>query len=90
MEFDQVRVQILGKEDLPSLNETISMIRVEEERRGVMMNETPIAESSVLLSTARNLKNSGMEHQPGADNWRLYFSQITNKNPIWCTYCKKQ
>ena len=68
MEFDQVRVQILGKEDLPSLNETISMIRVEEERRGVMMNETPIAESSVLLSTARNLKNSGMEHQPGANN----------------------
>lgn len=54
------------------------------------MNETPVAESSVLLSTARNLKNSGMEHQPGADNWRLYFSQITNKNPIWCTYCKKQ
>lgn len=44
------------------------MIRAEEERRGVMMNETPVAESSVLLSTARNLKNSGMEHQPGANN----------------------
>ena len=29
IEFDAVRVQILGKEDLPSLNETIAMIRTE-------------------------------------------------------------
>lgn len=27
IEFDAVRVQILGKEDLPSLNETIATIR---------------------------------------------------------------
>ncbi|XP_022731494.1 uncharacterized protein LOC111286004 [Durio zibethinus] len=31
VEFDQVRVQILGKQDLPSLNEVISMVRAEEE-----------------------------------------------------------
>ncbi|RVW34535.1 hypothetical protein CK203_096480 [Vitis vinifera] len=30
LEFDQVQVQVLGKGDLPSLNETISIIRVEE------------------------------------------------------------
>ena len=29
-EFDQVRIQILGKEDTPSLEETISLIRAEE------------------------------------------------------------
>ena len=33
-EFDQVRVQILGREETPSLEETISLIRAEESRRG--------------------------------------------------------
>nr|XP_027120951.1 uncharacterized protein LOC113738009 [Coffea arabica] len=37
VEFDQVRVQILGKERLSSLNETISLIRAEENRREVML-----------------------------------------------------
>ena len=36
-EFDQIRVQILDKEDVPSFNEEISLIRVEESRRGVML-----------------------------------------------------
>ena len=30
MEFDAVRVQIRGKEELPSLNEIISLIRAEK------------------------------------------------------------
>ena len=30
IEFDVVRVQILGKEDMPSLNETIAAIHAEE------------------------------------------------------------
>ena len=33
VQFDGVKVQILGKQDLPSLNETISIIRTEEGRR---------------------------------------------------------
>ena len=36
-EFDQVRIQILGKEDTPSLEETISLIRAEESRRSIML-----------------------------------------------------
>jgi len=32
IEFDQVRVQILGKESLPLLNEVLSLIRAEEGR----------------------------------------------------------
>ena len=32
VEFDQVRVQVLGKEDLSSINEVFSIIRVEEGR----------------------------------------------------------
>lgn len=35
VEFDQVRVQILGREEVPFLNETVSLIRAEESRRGL-------------------------------------------------------
>lgn len=34
IEFDQIWVQILGKEELPSLNEEISLTVTEEPRRG--------------------------------------------------------
>ena len=48
VEFDAVRVQILGKDDLPSLNETIALVLAEEGRRGVMM-EAHTVESSALV-----------------------------------------
>ena len=70
LEFDQVQVQVrvLGKEDLPSLNETISIIGAEEGRRGVMMNETPMVESSAMLSNDGNMKNVVAENQLNAAN----------------------
>jgi hypothetical protein len=40
IKFDQVRVQILGKESLPLLNEVLSLIRAEEGRR-IMMLDVP-------------------------------------------------
>ena len=82
LEFDQVQVQVLGKGDLPSLNETISIIRVEEGKRGVMLNETPTLESSARLSNAGNMKNVGAENHPNAANKRPNSSK-------WCNYCKK-
>ena len=36
-EIDQIRVQILDKEEVPSFNEEISLIRVEESQTGVML-----------------------------------------------------
>jgi len=38
IEFDRMRVQILGKESLPSLNKVFSVIRAEEGRRTVMLD----------------------------------------------------
>ena len=38
-EYDQVKVQILSKDELPSLDETIAIIRVKESRRDVMLND---------------------------------------------------
>ncbi|KAK2991614.1 hypothetical protein RJ640_014010 [Escallonia rubra] len=39
---------ILGKEELPSLNESISIINAEESRRGVMLYTQPVEESAML------------------------------------------
>ncbi|CAA6664064.1 unnamed protein product [Spirodela intermedia] len=36
-EYDQVRIQILGREKLPPLNEVISLVRGEESRRNLML-----------------------------------------------------
>ena len=52
-----------------------------------MMIETPTIESSVLLSTTGNMKNSSVEHQPNTNNQWLDFSR--NKNPMLCIYIKK-
>ena len=49
VEYDTVRVQILGKIDLPFLNEAISIMRAEEGRRRVML-ETNHMENSALLT----------------------------------------
>ena len=48
-EFDQVRIQILGKEERPPLEETISLIRAEESQRSVML-EPQAMDGSVLIA----------------------------------------
>jgi len=46
-EYDQVRIQILCKERVPSLNEVIAIIRSEESRRNLML-EIPTTESTAM------------------------------------------
>lgn len=48
-EFDQVRVQILGKEETPSLEETISLVRAKDSRRGIML-EPQVLDGSALVN----------------------------------------
>lgn len=68
IEFDVVRVQILRKEDLPQLNETIEIVRAEEGRRGVMIETNPM-NGSALVSKATNVRNVGLG-QPSSENKR--------------------
>jgi len=49
LEFDQVWIQILGKDKLPSLNEVFAIIRSEENSRGAMLGGSNM-EGSALLS----------------------------------------
>ncbi|XP_022761888.1 uncharacterized protein LOC111307857 isoform X2 [Durio zibethinus] len=86
VEFDQVRVQILGKQDLPSLNEVISMVRAEESRRGVMLDSVHV-EGSAMVSNGG--KNQSLEQLPISENGKGDSAKTSNHDNLWCTYCKK-
>ena len=77
-----MRVQILGKEEVPSLNETISLIRAEESRRGVML-EPQTVEGSAMVTTkdqpSSTVPGKGRGEGQGRDH----------KESLWCNYCKK-
>ena len=62
IEFDAMKVQILGKEDFPSLNETLAIVYVEEGRRGIML-ETPTVENSAQMTRNVPMQHSSIEHQ---------------------------
>jgi len=64
IEFDGVRGQILGKEDLPSLNETITIVYATEGRRGVIL-ETPTEDGSTLMTRRVTMKHPSLEQQSG-------------------------
>ncbi|KAL5580296.1 hypothetical protein UlMin_012738 [Ulmus minor] len=77
-DFDQVRVQILGKEPFPSLKEVFSYVREEESRRMVML-EKPSLENSALAIPKSGY--SRIEKQEGRTS--------NEKDTRWCDFCKK-
>ena len=83
-EFDHVRIQILGKEHTPSLEETISLIRAEESRRSVMLEPQTMDGSALATKTNHEKEKSYQSQHFGRDNqWK------ENKDNLWCTHCKK-
>jgi len=84
IEFDQMRVQILGKESLPSLNEVFSLIRVEEGRRTVMLDVPNIEGSAMLITNSRNMSDA-MNGAKVVKTERKKFP----KDDLFCNYCKK-
>lgn len=57
VECDQVRVQTLGKEDLPSLNEVISITMAEESRQKMMLEPKTI-DGSAMPTNGANSRGS--------------------------------
>lgn len=45
-EYDHVRILILGKEEMATLNEEISLVSAKESRRGVMLEPRTIDNSA--------------------------------------------
>ncbi|XP_059444961.1 uncharacterized protein LOC132176698 isoform X2 [Corylus avellana] len=90
-EFDQVRIQILGKQEVPCFNEVVALIRGEESRRGLML-EPQNTDSSAMVASGGNNSVTNMERALVFENGRLGQSKAQNrdyKDNLWCTYCKK-
>jgi len=77
-EYDQVRIQILGKEKVPGLNEVVAIIRSEESRRGLML-ETSTTESLAMVVKGGTTM---VANQRKADQ--------KNYERVWYTYCNKR
>ncbi|TXG64054.1 hypothetical protein EZV62_011048 [Acer yangbiense] len=93
VELDVVRVQVLGKEDLPSLNETISIIHGEESRGGVMLESKHVEGSAMVV---RGTRTGGADSQPKGYSSGLKSKpgwskspKIGSKNLVMCNYCRK-
>ena len=82
-EYDQVRVQILGREKVPSLNEVFAVVQSEENRRIAMLGEIS-SEGSAMLTNRREGSKSRFQ-QRRVDGQ----SKSQRKEGLWCSYCKK-
>ncbi|XP_034693588.1 uncharacterized protein LOC117920265 [Vitis riparia] len=90
-EFDQVRIQILGKQEVPCFNEVVALIRGEESRRCLMLNPQN-TDSSAMVAGSGNNSATNMERVLVSSNGRSSQPKTQNrdyKDNLWCTYCKK-
>ncbi|KAJ9178467.1 hypothetical protein P3X46_010346 [Hevea brasiliensis] len=90
VEFDQVRIQIFGKEKLPLLSEVFSIERGEESRRIVML-ESQQSEGSTMVSKkivdrGNNFNSLGQGLGDRSDQKQGKQSALDD---LWCTYYKK-
>jgi len=76
-EFDQVRIQIFGREKVPSLNEVFAMVRSEENQRGVMLSDIGIEGSATITA-----KKDGARFSMGK-------IEAKNREGLWCNFCNK-
>ncbi|KAH0714550.1 hypothetical protein KY284_007455 [Solanum tuberosum] len=86
--FDSVRMQNLGKEDLPSLNETMAIILTREGQRSVML-ETQINEGSALVAKGTSSKESEVSQSESTIKPMGSYKPSFNRDNLYCTYCKK-
>jgi hypothetical protein len=57
-EYDPVRVQIFGKETLPSLQEVFCYIQNEQSRRSTMLHSNSQSQSTLVGASQRTSSNS--------------------------------
>ncbi|KAJ1381714.1 gag-polypeptide of LTR copia-type [Sesbania bispinosa] len=64
-EFDQVRMQILGKQKVPCFNEVVAIVRSEESRRGLMLESQAVENSAMPLNRDREGGHRGGSSRKG-------------------------
>lgn len=87
-EFDQVRIQILGKQKVPCFNEVVAIIRSEESRRTLML-DPQTAEGSAMVAGGAKHGLVDNEKRPIAETGRGIQFRPQNRDELWCTYCRK-
>ena len=76
VEYDQIRVQVLGRVPFPSLGEAYAIVQQEESRRGAMLH-TPPSDRSALIVTPQ-----GGKLQTGTSNG------ANDRESLRCDYCQ--
>ena len=72
------------KKALSSMNVVISIIRVEQSRKDVMLEPSSI-DGSTMVAVEPNRFNLNLFRKTGHSNG----SKNLNREELWCTYCKK-
>ncbi|RDX85696.1 hypothetical protein CR513_33081, partial [Mucuna pruriens] len=78
-EYDPIRVQILGKEKLPSLSEVFFIVRSEETQRSVMLDKGNSNTGSAMVTRKGPTKRSTSKEK----------SFTKSSLGEYCTYCKR-
>ena len=70
--FDQVRIQILGKQEVSCFNEVVELIRGEESRMSVMLEPQTLDESTLVAKTeySKQGKNDLPKHLGRDNQWK--------------------
>ncbi|CAA6665274.1 unnamed protein product [Spirodela intermedia] len=87
-EYDQVRIQILGREKLPPLNEVISLVRGEESCRNLMLGSQNVENSIFMTKNGKHYGNNSAKTK-GEPSGQERTSDNDFRNKLRCTYYKK-
>ena len=82
-DFDQIRVQVLEKDKIPSSNKVFAIVRSEEYRRIAMLNEISLEGSTM----ATNKKDASRFRSQQGGN--VFNPKAQNKDGLWYSFCKK-
>ncbi|RVW40284.1 Retrovirus-related Pol polyprotein from transposon RE1 [Vitis vinifera] len=74
-EFDQVRIQILGKQEVPRFNEVVALIRGEESQRSVMLEPQTLDGSTIVAKTEYS--------EQGKNNLPKHLETKAHKEKCW-------
>ena len=87
-EFDQVRIQILGKQEIPCFNEVVAIVRGEESRRGLMLDSQSI-DGAAMVAGSNNNSTKKAERSSTSESGKSGQAGPLNRDNLWCSYCKK-
>ncbi|KAL6348574.1 hypothetical protein AAG906_016088 [Vitis piasezkii] len=83
LEFDQVRIQILGKQEVPCFNEVVALIRGEESQMSVML-EPQTLDGSILVAKTEYSEQGKNDLPKHLDSDAT--NHMTSKSQLFHTY----